>query len=293
MNIKYVEQETGVSSQNIRFYEKQCLITPHRNESNGYREYSEEDIRRLKLIKMLRMLDISISQIQRIFNHQVTLKKAMDDQQQILKENSQKLEDAIHFCKNVSNSEHTVDNIDVDRFIEQIEQNQGVCSYFMQWVDDYRKVSEAEHNKSFTFVPDGAITNRNEFTTELFRYAEQNHLNLVITKEGMYPEFTIDGIAYTAERVYTVMGRVPLAVVSCHTLNATDYPLEIESTRTKLLRILHYSWPVLIATAFLIYFCFIRTNEFSFQNILLFLLYVLAAIAFTMRNVYLYWNIQN
>ena len=55
MNIKQVEKLTGISSQNIRFYEKSGLIHPKRNEESGYREYNEEDIRLLKLVKMFRM----------------------------------------------------------------------------------------------------------------------------------------------------------------------------------------------------------------------------------------------
>ena len=42
MTIKDVEKRTGLSRSNIRFYEKEKLIEPLRNESNGYRDYSEK-----------------------------------------------------------------------------------------------------------------------------------------------------------------------------------------------------------------------------------------------------------
>ena len=45
MTIKEIEQITGLTRSNIRFYEKEKLISPVRNASNGYREYSEEDIK--------------------------------------------------------------------------------------------------------------------------------------------------------------------------------------------------------------------------------------------------------
>ena len=45
MTIKEVEQITGLTRSNIRFYEKEKLISPERNANNGYREYSEEDIK--------------------------------------------------------------------------------------------------------------------------------------------------------------------------------------------------------------------------------------------------------
>ena len=35
MTIKDVEERTGLSRSNIRFYEKEKLIEPSRNESNG------------------------------------------------------------------------------------------------------------------------------------------------------------------------------------------------------------------------------------------------------------------
>ena len=49
-NIKEAEAESGINKQNIRYYEKMCLLRPDRITINGYRKYSEEDIRRLKFI---------------------------------------------------------------------------------------------------------------------------------------------------------------------------------------------------------------------------------------------------
>ena len=46
MKIKNVEERTGLSRSNVRFYEKEKLIEPSRNESNGYRDYSENEIGR-------------------------------------------------------------------------------------------------------------------------------------------------------------------------------------------------------------------------------------------------------
>ncbi len=47
MNIKDAEARSGVSKQNIRFYERQGLLAPARDPGNDYREYNEEDIRTL------------------------------------------------------------------------------------------------------------------------------------------------------------------------------------------------------------------------------------------------------
>ena len=45
MNIKQAAEQSGVSGPNIRFYEKEGLMTPARNRGNAYRDYTAEDIR--------------------------------------------------------------------------------------------------------------------------------------------------------------------------------------------------------------------------------------------------------
>ena len=67
LNIKEVEKLTNITKQNIRYYERQGLIFPKRNPENDYREYSEQDIRQLKIIKILRKLDMPIEEIRRLF----------------------------------------------------------------------------------------------------------------------------------------------------------------------------------------------------------------------------------
>ena len=44
MNINELERLTGITRQNIRFYEKKGLLHPMRNSENNYREYSQEDL---------------------------------------------------------------------------------------------------------------------------------------------------------------------------------------------------------------------------------------------------------
>ena len=73
MTIKDVEERTGLSRSNIRFYEKEKLIEPSRNESNGYRDYSENDVENIKKIAYLRTLGISIEDIRSIISEKVII----------------------------------------------------------------------------------------------------------------------------------------------------------------------------------------------------------------------------
>ena len=84
MNTKQVEELTGMSRQNIRYYERMGLLEPAREDGNAYRDYSEEDVRRLKLIKMLRMLDMPLKEIEDIINDKVSLKTSVKRQRENL-----------------------------------------------------------------------------------------------------------------------------------------------------------------------------------------------------------------
>ena len=111
-------------------------------------------------------------------------------------------------------------------------------------------MAAAEHKKSFSFTPDDAIITASDFTNVLFAYANEHNLNLVITKEGLEPEFELDGIPYLAMRTYRRMGPVPVMIVRC----AAKYPDALEpdvpQPRKLLFQLLHNWWLLLLLLAF-------------------------------------------
>lgn len=66
MKIGEVEEKTGVSRQNIRFYEKKGLLQIKRNQENAYRDYTEEDVLTLRMIRLYRYLEFSIEEIREL-----------------------------------------------------------------------------------------------------------------------------------------------------------------------------------------------------------------------------------
>ena len=54
---------SGVSSANIRFYEKEKLIRPYGISANSYRFYSDEDVHQLRFIRQLRSLDMTLAEV--------------------------------------------------------------------------------------------------------------------------------------------------------------------------------------------------------------------------------------
>ena len=79
MQIQQVERQTGLSAQSIRFYEREGLIRPERNPENRYRNYTEEDVRRLNSIAFCRTMGIPISAIRRLLAGEVSLQTCVED----------------------------------------------------------------------------------------------------------------------------------------------------------------------------------------------------------------------
>lgn len=68
MEIRELVSNTGVPAKTIRYYEEIQLLPAPARKSNGYREYSEEDINRLKLVAGARRLDFSLGEISEILD---------------------------------------------------------------------------------------------------------------------------------------------------------------------------------------------------------------------------------
>lgn len=54
---------SGVTPANIRFYEKEKLLSPQGRSDNSYRMYSDSDIHRLRFIRACRALDMSLDEV--------------------------------------------------------------------------------------------------------------------------------------------------------------------------------------------------------------------------------------
>lgn len=123
MTIKEVEQITGLTRSNIRFYEKEKLISPGRNASNGYREYSEEDIKTIKKVAYLRTLGISVEDIRRISSKEANLYDVVKAQRQCLNKQLSELENAKIMCERMlsSNEKINYENLDIEQYVTDVK----------------------------------------------------------------------------------------------------------------------------------------------------------------------------
>ena len=128
MTIKDVEERTGLSRSNIRFYEKEKLIEPSRNESNGYRDYSENDVENIKKIAYLRTLGISIEDIRSIISEKVTLQEMLEKQKEVLKNQITDLNKAKLMCEKMPDGESIS--------YEKLQVEQYVTDFHDYWKDN-------------------------------------------------------------------------------------------------------------------------------------------------------------
>ena len=68
MKISELAEQTSVPAKTIRYYEEMGLLPTPIRQPNGYREYREADIDRLKLVAGARRLDFSLAEISEIID---------------------------------------------------------------------------------------------------------------------------------------------------------------------------------------------------------------------------------
>lgn len=200
MNIKQASKQSGVSAPNIRFYEKEGLLTPARRQGNDYRDYTAGDVRTLKLIRMLRMLDVPLPTIKAVLRGEQPLQQALQAQQTVLEQQAAHLAAAMQFCADLARQRPQAETLDVDACLTRMEKPAVQGAFCSGWLQDYRTLAQVQHQRHFSFIPEGSINTPQEFTAALQTYAKANGMQFSLEKEGMYPEFSLDGILYKAYR---------------------------------------------------------------------------------------------
>ena len=131
MKINQVEQLVGITKGNIRFYEKEGLLTPGRNSENGYRDYSDADVAWLKKIKLLRMLDVPIEEILRLKSGALTLEDAMGRHIIQLERRQANLAAAQGICARIRDNRSQLDTLDADEVLASMERQEQEGTKFM------------------------------------------------------------------------------------------------------------------------------------------------------------------
>ena len=233
MNIKQASKQSGVSASNIRFYEKEGLLNPARLPGNDYRDYTEQDICTLRFIRMLRMLDVPLPVIRSVLAGDASLGSVLREQKTALEQRAKQLEGAARFCAELARQDPSVASLDVDACLTRMEKPAVQGTFCSGWLQDYRTLAQVQHQRHFSFIPEGSINTPQEFTAALQTYAKANGMQFSLEKEGMYPEFSLDDISYKA---YRNPGKYR-DEICCDAVHPEQLDTGLPSRREKLLRI--------------------------------------------------------
>ena len=121
MTIKELERRTGLPRTSIRFYEQEGLLTPERRENN-YRDYSEDNVRTLEKIKLLRRRRLDLEAIRRLPAGARALRRARAGQALALEGDRDDLERYAQVCEELSRTETSYDDLDPEPWLAALEE---------------------------------------------------------------------------------------------------------------------------------------------------------------------------
>lgn len=116
MTIKEIEELTGMTRANIRFYEAEGFINPARN-PNGYRDYSQQDVAILKKIKLLRSLHISLEEIKELHEGSLNLSDTLNIHIVRLDQQKKDLDVAGKICYSMQQDGVSYQNMNTEKYL--------------------------------------------------------------------------------------------------------------------------------------------------------------------------------
>ena len=121
MKIGQAAQLTGLTISNIRFYERKGLLEPERNDQSKYRNYSEQDIRRLKQIILYRKMNMPIEKIALMLDDPAVSEELVRQQLQELLNKQQEIQGSIDLCRKLA-ADHAYDGENIDFYLNYVKE---------------------------------------------------------------------------------------------------------------------------------------------------------------------------
>ncbi len=140
MRIQEVAPLVGITKKNIRFYEQEGLLHPRRSSTNGYRDYSDEDVLLLSQIRLLRQLGVPLEEIRQLQSGSLTVGDAMTRQGICLRREIRNLELSAALCQEMEQLSLPLSQLDPGPYLAEMEQLKQKGAYFMnQHKQDVKK----------------------------------------------------------------------------------------------------------------------------------------------------------
>lgn len=150
MTIKEIEKILEIPRATIRFYEKEGLINPIR-EDNGYRDYSEEDVERLRKIIILRKIGMSVEEINDIFDGAKSMDEVLDSNIIKLQKQMEELKGAIKLSKKMKEDQVDISLMNTELYWNTIEEEEKHGNTFIDIAKDIAVVEKDVIKSYFSF----------------------------------------------------------------------------------------------------------------------------------------------
>ncbi len=123
MKIKEIEERSGMTRANIRFYESLELLNPTRD-ANGYRDYSEDDLEILRKIKLLRLLEMPLEEIKALHNGKHHLLSVLEQHIQVLEQKKVDLEKSKNVCEYMRNDQVSYQTLNAQYYLNKFTESE-------------------------------------------------------------------------------------------------------------------------------------------------------------------------
>lgn len=123
VKIKEIEEKSGMTRANIRFYETEGLLAPVRD-SNGYRVYTEQELEILQRIKLLRTLQVPLEEIKKLHCGQQQLQALLEQHLLKLEHEKEQLDQSQRICQLMLEDGVQYGTMDAQHYLIALEQLQ-------------------------------------------------------------------------------------------------------------------------------------------------------------------------
>lgn len=167
MRISEVAARTGLNVSNVRFYERKGLLTPIREAESKYRDYSEEDIKRIKQILLYRKMGVSIETIYLLLNGQADMKAVLIRQKDELQLQIENLQGAMELC-NIILMEARMDDEMLDQYLNYVHKEEAAGKQFAEIEELVEDITDYTMTTIFYWHPEILLLFKRPWIAKLF-----------------------------------------------------------------------------------------------------------------------------
>lgn len=147
LQIGEVAERTGVTQRTLRFYEEKGLLKPPSRMDGGFRLYSEDDVKRVEMVRRLQdLLGVTLAEIKEMVDAQEMLRelRAQYNPEAGVEEKRRQLEKAIA----VVEAQYVIVKQKCEQMEEMKTQIEERLATFSRWMKELDRMGEKEPVRS-------------------------------------------------------------------------------------------------------------------------------------------------